>query len=254
MKNIFLSNIKYGLLSRQFFFSVLSMVPLILLSSIGTIFIIFRNGTLLQYDYHSFFILEALSTNTIIFFVPIISVLPMGSCFIEDIKNNYIKYYIFRSKRFPYILGRSLGVYVSGGLSILSGILIAYFLAALLFMPIEKAPDMTSNLSSGFRQVLSSGMLFFLSGGFWALVGLSLSTFMESKYISYASPFISFYLLMIVHERYLNHLFIINPKEWLVPSNKWLFGEVGVVIWVIELSIVVAIVFYWNASRRLNQL
>ena len=254
MKNILLSNIKYGLFSKQFLFCSLFIPPIIFVSSLGSLFTIFRNGVLLQYDYHSFFILEALSTNTIIFFVPIISVLPMGSSFIEDIKNNYTKYYIFRSKRFPYILGRSLGVYVSGGLSLLSGILIAYFLAALLFMPIEKAPDMPSDLSSGFRQVLSSGMLFFLSGGFWALVGLSLSTFMESKYISYASPFISFYLLMIVHERYLNYLFIINPKEWLIPSKKWLFGEVGVVIWVIELSIVVAVIFYWNASRRLNQL
>ena len=96
--------------------------------------------------------------------------------------------------------------------------------------------------------------LLFLNGGLWAVIGMTMSSIMESKYIAYASPFVMYYMLVIINERYFPDAYLIYPREWLVPSDLWPFGFLGPAILMIELAHIVAILFIFRAGRRLQEI
>ena len=130
------------------------------------------------------------------------------------------------------------------------GGLFSWGASALLFMPMEKYAQ--EGESSVIEMLPVLGLLF-LNGGFWSVVGMSMSTLMESKYISYATPFVLYYLLVILYERYFSDLFIIYPKTWTDPS-AWPFGCWGAAIFLLEMTLIFAILFAFRAGRRLQQL
>ena len=80
-----------------------------------------------------------------------------------------------------------------------------------------------------------------------------MSTLMESKYISYATPFVFYYLLVILYERYFSDLFIIYPKTWTDPT-AWPFGCWDAAIFLLEMTLIFAFLFAFRAGRRLQQL
>ena len=92
-----------------------------------------------------------------------------------------------------------------------------------------------------------------MMGGFWAVVGMTMSTFMESKYIAYASPFAIYYLLVILCERYLPDMFIIYPKVW-TNLEVWPYGWGGVILFLVELTLLFMFIFAFRAERRLQQI
>jgi len=63
-----------------------------------------------------------------------------------------------------------------------------------------------------------------------------------------------YYVLIILHERYFDKLYVIYPKEWINPSEVWQLGNTGVVLLLIELIVVVGICFSIFAKRRLSQI
>lgn len=254
MKRAILSNLKQGILSAPFLVGTVAIAALIFISSIEEILTAVRTVGLLYNGFHTSLVLNAVKSDSVAFFVPVTAVLPMAAAYVEDIKTNYVRYYLFRASRSSYIIGRICGCFVSGGLVLLLGILLAYGASALLFLPMERAAAADAEKIGGLREVIRAALLFFLSGGFWALLGLSASTLMESKYIAYASPFIAFYLLVIIRERYFTSLFVLSPKEWLVPSDKWFLRNWGPTVIILELTLLAAMLFAANAERRLKQL
>ena len=48
--------------------------------------------------------------------------------------------------------------------------------------------------------------------------------------MAYGLPFVCFYLLIILKDRYLQDLYVIDPKEWILTENYWGAGGNG--IWV----------------------
>ena len=73
-------------------------------------------------------------------------------------------------------------------------------------------------------------LMLLFCGALWALVGMTLSALTDSRYIAYASPFVLFYLLVILYERYYDGLFVLYPREWLDPSPRWVYGRAGVAV------------------------
>ena len=74
----------------------------------------------------------------------------------------------------------------------------------------------------------------------------------NSRYMAYASPFVPYYLLIILRERYFPNFFVLYPKEWLNPRRQWLFGDWGVVLPVTELLIPASVFFNIVARKRLG--
>lgn len=85
------------------------------------------------------------------------------------------------------------------------------------------------------------------------MVGMMMSTFMESKYIAYASPFIIYYLLIILCKRYIPKAYIISPQSW-AESSMWPFEWFGSVILIVGLVLLSSALFAFRAERRLRQL
>ena len=139
---------------------------------------------------------------------------------------------------------------LSGGLVIVVGVLIAWGISALVLLPMEKVAEAPSE-STVF--LLKTCVLLFLNGGLWAVLGMTMSTIMESKYIAYASPFIVYYLLVILYERYFPDAWLIYPKNWLNPE-LWPYGVGSAALFMLELTFLCGLVFYIRGKRRLGQL
>ena len=130
------------------------------------------------------------------------------------------------------------------------GVGIAYGLTFLLLTPVEQV---VTNYTPANVYIGEQIALLFLNGGLWAILGMTLSTLMESKYIAYASPFIVYYLLVILYERYFPSAWLLYPKNWLDPEI-WPYGIGSAALFLLELTFLCGLVFYVRGKRRLEQL
>lgn len=254
MRKTVASNIAQALQSRGFLIGFLAVACLLFLSSIEGILSAFRSETLLSNGYHAAFVMNALSSDAMTLALPIVAALPYTSSFVDDVKSGFVKVYLPRTTTNGYILGKLSACGISGGLALSLGILTAYGVSALLFTPMEAVLTEGAEVPAYFGELMGKVLLFFCSGVFWALVGLLFATLTGSRYMAYASPFVIYYVLIILYERYFDTLYVLYPKEWLLPSTRWCFGNLSVVIWVGELIIIVSLCFYLAAKRRLRQI
>lgn len=230
--------------------SVMTAV-LILLNLIEPMTLIPQGADTIATNYHIELMSDALCSDTVCSFLPILAALPFAGSFVDDLKSKFARFFLIRSSYRTYIISRIIVGFLVGGLSILSGALIAWGVTAAVLIPIEQEIE-------GMEPVAIDGLievcfLLFVTGGFWSVVGMAMSTLMESKYISYATPFVFYYLLVILYERYFSDLFIIYPKTWTDPT-AWPFGCWGASIFLFEITLVFSFLFAFRARRRLQQL
>lgn len=227
------------------------IILMLVLSSAETLLRFIPITTPIPQHYHWTLLENALRSDTVSPFIPILAALPFSACYIDDLKNKFARYFVIRCGNGTYIISRVCVCFLSGGLAIVTGILITAVLAAIVFVPLEQ-----ECIGSSFNAMQNFGkflLLYFITGGFWAVVGMAMSTIMESKYISYATPFVLYYLLVILYERYVSDLFIIYPKTWTDPA-VWPFGCWGAAIFLLEITLIFAALFAFRAGKRLQQL
>lgn len=201
--------------------------------------------------FHIDLLLKSFRSDAFSSFLPILAVLPFSGRFVDDLKSKFVRFFLIRSSYRTYILSRIIVGFLAGGLAILSGALIAWGTTAAVLIPIEREIEgMEPAAIDGLVEIC---FLLFVNGGFWSVVGMAMSTLMESKYISYATPFVFYYLLVILYERYFSDLFIIYPKIWTDPT-AWPFGCWGAAIFLLEMTLIFAFLFAYRAGRRLQQL
>ena len=254
MRKTVASNIAQALQSRGFLIGFLAVACLLFLSSIEGILSAFRSETLLNQGYHAELVMSALSSDAMTLALPIVAALPYTASFVEDVKSGFVKAYLPRTTTNGYIFGKLSACVLSGGVVLALGILAAYGISALLFTPMEAVPAEGAAAPAYFAELMGKVLLFFCSGAFWSLVGLLFATLTGSKYMAYASPFVIYYVLIILYERYFDTLYVLYPQEWLMPSNRWYFGNLSVAVWVGELIVIASLCFYPAAKRRLKQI
>ena len=246
------SDIKRALLGKGFVVGMAAMVLVIALSSMESIIEAARSTGPLQNGYHAQLVITALSSDWVTMALPIVCALPFTSAFVDDIKSGFIKQYLHRSGKGSYIKAKLIACGLSGGLVLFFGIVVTYALTTLIFTPMELALVEGEMALPYFAQVLMIAATLFLSGAFWSLVGFTLASLTMSKYMAYASPFIIYYVLIILHERYFENLYVLYPKEWLFPSDAWVMGSFGVILLLIELTAIISLAFAVAAKRRLT--
>jgi hypothetical protein len=246
------SDVKRAIFSKGFLFGILGMVLMIVIASLSSISSLFGSNQALPNGYHASLILKALSSQDVTLVLPILCTLPFTAAFVDDIKCGFIKPYLQRSGVNKYIQGKLIACGLSGGLVLFLGIVAAYGLSALIFTPMELALSHGQIAQPYFAQVLMIAAMFFLSGAFWSLVGCTLAALTMSRYMAYASPFIMYYVLIILHERYFQELYVFYPKEWLYPSVSWILGSFGVILLLAELTAIICLAFIITAKRRLR--
>ena len=252
MKNAILSGIRQGVLSRRCLLGALFFALILLLVSVDSLLDAFQSEP--AAGFHGKLICDAISTDAARFFVPILSTLPFAARYVEEIKSKYARSLLYRSSRAAYLAEKIAGCFASGGLVLVLGILLAYALSALILIPMEAPLSKNAEPTNWFQSLLPSLGLYYLSGGLWALVGMTASTWMESRYIAYASPFVLYYVLIMLYERYSPTFYVLDPRAGLLPSLRWIGEGWGAALLVIELSAVSALIFCLRAGRRLMEL
>ena len=230
--------------------TVFAMIAVICVSSTERLLMTFPISTLLPSNFHIDLIVNALTSNTVASALPILSILPFSGSYVDDIKSKFARFFCIRSSYNTYAYSHIFVCMLSGGLVIVVGVLIEWGISALVLLPMEKVAEAPSE-STVF--LLKTCVLLFLNGGLWAVLGMTMSTIMESKYIAYASPFIVYYLLVILYERYFPNAWLLYPKNWL-DSEVWPYGIGSAALFLPELTFLCGLVFYIRAKRRLEQL
>jgi len=254
MKSTIASNIRQAIFSRGFFIGVIGIVLVIFLSSTESIIGAFRADALQPNGFHATLVLTALLADGMTLALPILCALPYTASFVDDVKSGFIKQYLHRTTVKDYIFGKLAACALSGGLVLVAGMLLAYGISALAFTPMEAALMEGEAAQPYFAELLTRSLLFFFSGAFWSILGMTFATLTNSKYMAYASPFILYYVLIILNERYFDALYVLYPKEWLNPSDFWVMGIFGVILLLLELSLIVSLAFGFTAGRRIRQI
>lgn len=254
MGYIIRADVRQAVLSWRLLLAGVAFCGLLFLSSFETILSATRFEELLINGFHGKLVYDALSSDAALLALPILCTLPYGAAYIEDIKTGFIKLYISRSSRRGYVLGKFAGCFFSGGLVPVLGTLLAYGISTLIFSPMEAAVEEGAEAVVWLWDTLAVCGRLFLSGGFWAFWGMALSAYMESKYIPYAAPFVTYYLFIILHERYLPALYVIDPKGWLWPEGIWPLGAWSAAVFVLELAAIALLCFAAAVQRRVSEL
>ena len=223
------------------------------LSPVWSSFETYRNE-LLDYGMHFTVLQKALQSEAVYLMMPVICSLPFSAAFLEDISCGFIKSYLPRAGRGHYIAGKITAAGVSGGSAAVIGVTLYYQMLRLLLLPMEKAAGELEGLSYG-KDVGRVCVLFFCAGMLFSLIGMLFSIVTSSKYMAYASAFVLEYVLIILRERYLKKLFVIDPREWLHPQDaQWMFGELGAVLLMVMLMVLVVLVLIMVMMRRIGEI
>jgi len=209
-----------------------------------------RQGTLVSSGYSFLFWEKAIKTDAVIASLPIFAVIPYSNTYVEELKTKYVRFCLVRTSYSHYIFSRIAICFLCGGSVALAGSIMSMFFSLLMFTPFEIAISEGDVVAIQFVFIFTT---MFLSGGLWAVVGMSISSFIESKYVAYAAPFVVYYLLVILCERYLPSAFLLYPPNWTNP-DAWPYGLLGVTAFLLELTVICSIVFIVRTDSRLREL
>ena len=249
LKNAIASGLKH-ISYVQVVLVVLSTIGIIYATSANRLIFNLREESVLPAGFHILHIFSALQSDSVASLLPIIAALPYAGKYVDDVKSKFARFLIIRIGYGTYLFSRIVICYMLSGLIILTGVACSCFVSTIVFLPIEKRKTEDINLTF---PLLSQCVLLLVNGGFWAMLGMTMSTIMESKYIAYASPFIVYYLLVILYERYFPDAWLLYPKNWLNPEI-WPYGIGSAALFLLELTFLCGLVFYVRGKRRLQQL
>ena len=245
-----LGDIKRAVFSRSFLIAFLGMALCLCIGAFSDALSVFRMEEVrVMYGYHRELLLKALGSDVILFAVPILAAIPYTTAFTDDVKSGYLKPYLTRTSVSRYILGKGVGAAVSGGLALVLGIVTALGVFFLVFAPIEVYGEYA--VKSLIPDMLLRLVLFFLSGALWASVGLLASSLTQNVYLAYAAPFIFYYVLIILQERYFRTTFMLNPKNYLTMEGAWPLEGKSAALTLFMLVLILQLIFYMTAQTEL---
>ena len=197
---------------------------------------------------------EAVSSQAVFLAAPILSTLPYTGTYLEELQNGYVKAFLPRAGFKRYIFGKLIACGLSGGAVLAAGVIVFLAASGLLLSPLEAA-DPQGFFPPGFLPgLLDTCTAYFCAGMLFSLFGLAVSAATESRYLAYTAPFICSYFLVILRSRYFKALYVLDPREWLVPSAAWPHGTGGSALLMGELALLCALWFVFTAERRLRSL
>ena len=248
------SNLNQICQSSGFRLALVGVVVIIAFSSISGILGAFRSEELIENGFHATLIFKALSSDAFTLALPILCTLPYTTSFVDDVKSGFIKEYLPRTNIKSYLISKIIACAASGGAVLAIGVAFAYAMSALTLMPMEAALKPGEVSTNYLSQIVGKVAISMFSGALWSILGMTFAAITNSRFMAYASPFVVYYVLIILHERYFPDFFVLYPKEWLNPQSKWMFGDWGVVLLVMELLILASILFYLVGRKRLESI
>lgn len=196
------------------------------------------------------FFKKGLESKVLLFLLPITAVLPMGAVYVRESSGGFLKFYIARISRMEYIGRKLLQIYAAGFCIFwFAGLLMLLFCFLCLY-PLELAGKLSwemvwEALATLLRVSMIGGILSGLSGIFAAAF--------RNYYMAYGLPFVCYYLLIIIRERYLPELYAVYPLEWIQCEQDWGSEKGGIWVFLLLLSAAVLLLNSLLLRYRLQE-
>lgn len=246
-------SVRQALCGRAFFAGALGAACVSVLSAAEGLLEAFRATTPIESGYHMRLMLEILRSDAMCMCLPVLCALPYTASFVDDMRSGFVKAYLPRAGVKRYIWAKGLACALSGGLCVALGLIAACGMTALILSPLRKGgAGVVDESIPAIIEFLEGVILYFVSGALWATLGATFAAFTLSKYMAYASPFVLYYALTILCERYFISLYMFNPRQWLCPSDAWKCSRAGVVFLLILFIAALIICFARVAERKLK--
>lgn len=169
----------------------------------------------------------ALDTQTVLFLIPIASVLPVGAVYVRESSTKFLRCYITRISRMEYIRKKTLQIYAGGFLPFFIAGFLGLLLCFLAVYPLELQGDIPWE---GIWEELHFLLRICLTGGILAEVSGIFAAMFCNYYMAYGLPFVCYYMLIILKERYFTEMYAMYPAEWIKCQQDWGMDSFG--IWV----------------------
>lgn len=218
------------------------------LSGLESLWPALHAGEPAEAGFYSEWFMECLTSRSTFMVLPVLCAFPYASGFQEDTGSGFILMLLSRCTRMNYVCAKGAAVAFSGAAASFSALCLARVLVRLFLEPLEKS---TASYMQSLWPVLG---LFSLFGALWAILGAAVSILTRSRTMAYAAPFIGFYLLVILQERYVTGIAWIHPGSWLFPSPEFPWGQAGASALMAEQILIWWLIFVAAGRERLEQL
>ena len=162
---------------------------------------------------------SALSSQSLVFLLPLAAVLPYADAYLREEQLGYLRFLLHRRSRREYVMDKMITVPAGGFLAAeAAGILVF----CLYFRDFLRAAGAGSNFLGGggkYSGGISARGTYGRDLGKCRRIGSGAGA--VEFYMAWGIPFVAYYFLVILHERYLPGLYCISPKEWILGESYW---------------------------------
>ncbi|MBR4636540.1 MAG: hypothetical protein IKO51_09315 [Clostridia bacterium] len=167
---------------------------------------------------------KALSNDMLLAVLPIAAALPFSTAVIEDVKSGYIKQYLPLVSKRSYAVSKLCSCALASVLAVTVGLGLVYFGIYAYHMPLQKAFELADEQRAA-AELFGSNLEIMLrclpAAALWSALALLAGTAGMNKFLAYISPFICYYVLVIIAERYFRDVLVLNPKNYITASGDW---------------------------------
>lgn len=206
---------------------------------------VFPSGTFLELAK------ESLKSRTVLYSLPILAVIPWSETYLKERQWNFLRIFIIRKGKKEYSLDRIITTAFSGMLvwvlasfiQVLFFFLLFFWKEAVFTLSMEQISDYFTLL---FRiSLVASAVASF--GGFCAAAG-------NSVYLAMGLPFVLFFSLIILRQRYLEDLYCLDPWEWIRGEGFWGSTQRGIWIFLVLLNLALLALHKAALEKRLEEI
>ncbi len=267
MKNIFKSELKRAIFSKEMLFAIIigliiSIWHIVSIVPDNMIGADFESLFPLAYPLHVFNMWignsYGIQPYLYYFLLPIIVVIPFGLSYYSDMKSGYINHICLRVSKKKYLMSKYCATFISGGIAFIIPLLINLMATAVLFPSIlpQASDEMGNTLTTSYilyKLYFNQPYLYifiyfiidFIAGGIVASIALAVSKFVSHIYMVVAYPlviYIFFYsLLDMIGQSEYGLVYILNPGH----------GMKGIIplICIAIFGILTAMIYYLPAKK-----
>ena len=255
--SVLAADLRRAFCSHSFLLAAGALCLCLVLSQFVVLRAVLSGGTDIagQPDYGAALCLQASQEDVFLAVLPLAAALPFTSAFAEDVESRFERFWLPRCGRRACLNSRILAAALAGGSAVCLGELMAAAVMTLLILPAASGLKPAGDALAG--QLLAAAwleklILSFLDGALFALIGLLSAAVTESRYMAWTVPFVSYYLLVILTERYFPSLYALDPNEWLSPGPSWQVGILGPAVIMGEFICILVLVSGSLMQRRLE--
>lgn len=247
MKRIFQIEFKRGFYSAGFYVSILLLVAAGVIGSYSSIEYIRDMGLPEGEIRFIVTVYQALYSEAFTFILPIACTLVASASYLEDLQSGVLRYVMLRTTKKSYCWSKVINCALFGMLVIFIAFLLMLVVFFAVFFPNHGEMQYLKTLDIPYLpQFFQRVVLLGLNGSFYALLGGTVATVTNNKYMAYAAPFIFYYVISTMLGAYFTDVYIINPKEWLLVR----FAPPRVILAILAIVNIIVIICYSKTMER----